>query len=399
MLRDLPRSARVLVLTGPLFAPAALAAPFAVAYQAELGLAPAHIALLAAAAAALGFAFLGLGALAAERWGRLRAFTAFDVAGFVGAGLLLAAARSPAEAAAAVLLAATAAGAQAGFQALLMAEVPAGRRQRVLALEHLLLVVPSAAMPLVAAAMVAAWGLVPAMRGAYLLYAAGAAAMVALRWALLRREPAAAARGAAEPGWAGLGASVRGLAAAGALPVLAASGVVAFAGSTGVLAQLYVLDVARIDAVWLGPFATAMTSADVLASAAASRLPVGARAWVVAGAGLAAAGVLVFLAAGGPALLLASGALLGLAGPWLGLGTGALLHDAVPDALRERAAAAQAAARVAGAVAGAAAGGWLFTLDPRGPWLVAAPAFLLGAAVLAATGARGSRAASAGPSP
>lgn len=52
-MRDWPRPARVLVLTGPLFAPAALVGPFAVAYQDALGLGPQAIGLLAAGTAAL----------------------------------------------------------------------------------------------------------------------------------------------------------------------------------------------------------------------------------------------------------------------------------------------------------------------------------------------------------
>src|SRR5919108_217397 len=96
-MRGLPGPARVLVLTGPLFAPTALAAPFLVAFQSELGLTPEQIALLASAATGLGFVFLLVGMAASERWGRLRAMTVFDVTGFVAPLLLVALARSPLE--------------------------------------------------------------------------------------------------------------------------------------------------------------------------------------------------------------------------------------------------------------------------------------------------------------
>jgi MFS family permease len=370
----LPRTARVLVLTAPLFAPTALVGAYVIAYQDALGLAPEQIGALGSAAAGLGFLFLLLGPAVAERWGRLAAVSLFDVAGFVVPFALLAAAQGPREVVAAALLGATSQGAGAGFQALLMAEVREGQRQRVLALEHLLLGLPSAAMPLLAAAMVAAWGLVPAVRAACAVAAAGVGAMVLVRLALLRgpRPPRAPLEGPRlerlAPGW-------RGLRRAGLGPLLVASGLLGFAGGLGVLAQVRIVRVAGLDAAWLGPFAFAMTAADLGASALAARGRLGSIRLAWAGAGLAGLGCVVFVLAREPLGLLASGAVLGIAGAWAGLGTGAWLHDLVPEALRERAAAGQLATRALGGFAGPAVAGLLFARDPAWPWWAAAAVF------------------------
>lgn len=387
MLRDVPRVPRILVLTGPLFAPAMLAGPFAVAYQDALGLTPAQIGLLASAAAGLGFAFLLAGAAASERWGRLRALSLFDLTGFVLPAVLLALARTPGEVAAAVLLGATAQGAQAGFQGLLMADLAAGQRQRVLALEHLLLALPGAAMPLVAGAAVAALGLDAAVRVLYLAGALGVALMVAARWALLRGLPRGPA--APVPALASLGASLQAMRVAGVAPVLVASALLALASGLGVLAQVRVVRVAGIEAHWLGAFAFAMTAADLAATGLAARARVPGRTWAVLGASAGALGALAFVAASGPAMLLASGAITGTAGAWAGVGFGALLHDAVPEPLRERAATAQVAARTLAGAAGPALGGWLFGLDAAWPWLAAAALAALAAMVVTATGRAG----------
>lgn len=114
-----PRSARGSCSRAPLRA-RRLAAPSAIAYESEPGLAPGQIGFLAGATG-LGFAFLGPGSWASGRWGRLRAPTLFDVLGSVLPFALPALSRSPGEpgeAALAVLPGSTAQGAQAGFQGL-----------------------------------------------------------------------------------------------------------------------------------------------------------------------------------------------------------------------------------------------------------------------------------------
>jgi len=378
-LRDLPRAPRILILTGPLFAPAALAAPFALAFQEGLGFSAPQIGLLASASAGLGFVFLGVGSLASERWGRLRALTLFDGLGFVLPALLLAAARTPGQAALAVLLGATAQGAQAGFQGLLLGELRAGERSRVLGWEHVLLALPSVAMPLAAAAAVAALGLDAGVRLAYVLAAASVAAMVAIRWAALRGH--SVPRGPPQPlPWR---ATLAGLRGAGLGPVLAGSCLLSFAGGLGALAQLRVVDVLRLDAWWLGPFAFAATAADLAASGAAARGRWASRRMAIAAALAGGAGAALFLAARGPAVLLASGAMMGFAGAWAGVGTGASLHDAVPEGLRERASAALLAMRALGGLAGPALAGALWSLDPSWPWAASAVAFVAAAAMLA----------------
>lgn len=370
LLRDVPRVPRILVLTGPLFAPAMLAGPYAIAYQDALGLTAGQIGLVASATAALSFAFLLLGAAASERWGRLRALSLFDLLGFVLPGVLLALARTPGEVVLALLLGATAQGAQAGFQGLLMADLAPGQRQRVLAVEHLLLALPGAAMPLVAGAAVATWGLEAAVRALYFAGAASVAVMVLVRWVTLRGIVVPPGP-AGVPELRGLRASSRAMARAGLAPVLAASGLLAFAAGLGVLGQVRVLDLG-IAAPWLGAFAFAMTAADLGATAVAARGRAGGRTWAVAGAVLGAAGSVLFVLAREPVVLLASGAAYGVAGAWAGVGLGAMLHDPVPEALRERAATAQVAARTLAGVAGPVVGAALFTADPAAPWWAAA---------------------------
>jgi MFS family permease len=387
VLAGLPRTSRALILTGPLFAPTALAAPFAVAFQGALGLSPAQIGALGGAATGLGFVFLLVGGQAARRWGRLRAMTVFDALGFVLPALLLALARTPAELVAAALLGATAQGAQAGFQGLLLADARPHLRPRAAALERLLLMLPSLAMPLLAAVLVAQWGMVPAVRAMYAASAASVAGMVAARWWLLQGSAPPAA--ASQPGLRDLADAARALRATGLAPVLAASAALAFAGGLNVLAQLRVLDVLRIEAWWLGPLGFATLAADLGASALAVRAGRGL-AWGLAGAIAASSGAVLFVAARDPALLIASAATLGASGAWWGLGLTAMLHDAVPEPQRDRAVVAQLGARALAALAGQAMAGVLFVFDPAAPWWVAAVVALV-AIPLVAQGRRAVR--------
>jgi len=374
---DWPRPVRVLVLTSPLFAATSLVAPLSVAYQHAFGLGPEAIGLLGAATSALGVGLLLFGGWAAGRWGRVATMSVFDGLGFVLPFAWLALARSPTEVAAATLLGAAGQAANVAYGALLMADLTPEQRPRVLAWEHLLLALTSAALPLAASLLVGAWGLVPAARVLYAIAAVGVGAMVLVRVALLRRRG-----GWTPPPRLALGEALRDLHGTGATPVLVAGALLAAGGALGLLAQVRITEALRLDASWLGPFATVMTAGDLMATAALTRVRAHARALALAGLLLAALGVALFALASGLLLVLGSALVVGIAGPLAGLGTGAWLHDAVPESLRDHASTAQLAARTAGTFAGSALAGVLYTLDPAWPWWAAAGAFLLAALIL-----------------
>ncbi|MCA1813773.1 MAG: hypothetical protein LC624_07465 [Halobacteriales archaeon] len=373
-----PRAARVLVLTSPLFACTALVGPLSIAYQHALGLGPEAIGLLAAGSNALGFAMLLVGGWAAQRWGRLATMSLFDVLGFVVPFAWLALARGPEDVVAASLLGAAGQAANVAYGALLMADLGEGQRPRVLAWEHLLLAGASAALPLLTSRLAAEQGLLPAGRLLYLAAAGGVLLMVLVRVALLR------SRG----GWTApirvpLREALRALRSARTGPVLLCGALLAAGGALGLLTQVRITEALRLDPALLGLFASVMTAADLAATALLARVRARARAIALLGLLLAALGVGLFAVAGGATLVLLSAAIVGIAGPLAGLGTGALLHDAVPEALRDHASTAQLAARTIGTFVGSALSGALYALDPAMPWWCAAGVFALAMVSLA----------------
>lgn len=203
---------RVLVLTGPLWTPYAMVAPYYIRYMDTLGLSTEEIGALVTLNLAAGLLFTLLGGFFADRWGRKVALTAFDALGFSAAFALFAFAQDLRWFLAAMILWACSKGSQAAWQCILVEEVAPENRARVAIAERMIMAGPSVLFPLVGGVTVGTYGLVPATRAMYLVAAASIGIMALLRFALMPQS----GRGVVEahrnlPGWRSLGAYWQGL--------------------------------------------------------------------------------------------------------------------------------------------------------------------------------------------
>ncbi len=382
LLPELRGAPRVLVLTGPLFSPYSLVAPFTVLYMLRQGISPLQVGLITSMGVGVKFIALILGGYAADRWGRRESITLFDLLGFSASMAILSQARTFPEFLAAHLLGGLSTGSQAAWSCILVEEVPASLRGRVVTLERALVVLPSIVLPILAAALVNDTNFVPIIRLFYLAALASITTMVALRWFLMPPSGTAVVDvhrrlSALASAWVYAEAVGYLIFNRRALVMLLATIVVTFAGGLGLYYSVFVTDDLRQPVGFLGYLAAIGTAVGLLGLLPRGRrLGRGIYDLPMVAQGLVAAGVVLLLAALGAQaqqvtliLLLASVLLGGVGAVLWAVGLTLAWASTLPDHLRSKAMATQQALGTLAGIPSAALAGILFEPFHPAPWI------------------------------
>lgn len=363
----------------------------------ELGLSPIEIGFLASLGVGVKFGAYLLGGYAADRWGRREAITTFDLLGFSASIAILSQAQTFWHFLVATLLGGLSTGSQAAWNCILVEEVAPAARGRVVTLERLLVVLPSIALPVVAALAVDGHDLVAVVRLLYLVALASITTMVVLRWILMPTSGAAVVDShrrlsALASAWVYTEAFAFLLLNRRALTLLLATLLVTFAGGLGIYYSIYVTVNLHIQVFYLGYFAAVGTAVGLLGLLPGARtLAARAHALPMLAQGLAAAGVVVLLAvhffidSDAALLLLVASVLVGGVGSILWTVSLTLNWASIlPDRLRSKGMATQQALVTAtGIPSGVVAGALFQGLDPLAPWVLMAALLGVSMGVLA----------------
>ncbi len=370
--------ARVLILTGPLWTPYAMVAPFAVLYMYTLGLTAEEIGALASLGLAVGLIFTLLGGFFADWWGRRVALTAFDTLGFTVAFLFLAFAQDLRWFVAATILGACSRGSQSAWQCILVEEVAPANRARVATAERMIMAVPSLLFPLVGAALVGAYGLVRATQAMYLVAATSIGVMALLRFVLMpdsgtrvvEAHRSLRGRQSLGPYWKGLRFLFQGNAAV----LLALVSLGAFGSGLAVLYSVFVTRDLQVPDRALGYLAAAGTAMGFITLLPlARRIRPGKEPLVLlASSALGLGATILLLQARDITLVLASVVLGGFGGLITTVATTALWGNLTPGFLRSRVVAGTLATTSLAALPSGILAGFLFThLGHQSPWWAA----------------------------
>ncbi len=369
--------ARVLILTGPLWTPFAMVAPFAVLYMYQLNLTAEQIGALVSLGLGAGLAFTIVGGFFADWWGRRVALTVFDLLGFTGTFVILALAQDLRWFIAATILGACSKGSQAAWQCILVEEVTPENRAKVATAERMIMAGPSVLFPIVGAAVVGASGLIPAARIMYLVAAASIGLMALLRFSLMPDSGSGVVEAHRNRGRKSLGAYLEGLrflSQGNAALLLAMVSLGAFGSGLAVLYSVFVtadLNVPTQALGYLAALGTAMGLVTLLPLARKIRPGIEPIVLLTSSA-LGLAATMLLLQARDISLVVAYVVLGGFGGLITTVATTALWGNLTPGLLRSRVVAATLAITTLAALPSGFLAGFLFSqLGHQSPWWAA----------------------------